>query len=137
MTLPINMRKIIKEMLVSTGVEDAYDMPPSVMECACPIVLANETYEQIDVMEDCEYGSVKLEVIAIRETMEDCRIAIANVIYALHETNWEPWCDERFLIRGMNIVGLPEELARDGSGRIRMKANVEVEICVSHESWGI
>lgn len=135
--LPINMKKILKEMLVSTDVEDVYDMPPSVMECACPIVVASETYEQTDVMEDCEYGNVNLEVIAVRETMEECRIAIANVIYALHEVNWEPWCDERFSIRGMNIVGLPEELARDGSGHNRLKANVKVEICVTHESWGM
>lgn len=127
----INMKRIIKEILESTGIEDVYDMPPSVMDCACPIVVANENYTQTDVLEDCEYGTAKLDVIAVGETKEECHSAIANVIHVLHMVNWEQWCDERFLIRGMKVVGLPEELSRDGSGRYRMKALVAAETIIN------
>lgn len=124
------MKPTVKEMLESGGIEDVYDIAPSVLKCAYLIVVANETYKQTDVMKDCEYGNVKMDVIVVRETKDECHSAIANVIYALHKVDWEPWNSDQIVIRGMSIVGTPEEMAMDRSSRFRMKVRLYTKTCL-------
>ena len=131
MSKPKAVNTIIKEMLEHVGIEDVYDFPPSALDCACPIVVTPGTYEQTDVLEDCEYGTVKMEVIAVRETRDVALSAISKVIYALHQADWERWGDDTFAIRNIQAVGLPKAIGKDESGRNVMKEHIMTEVVVA------
>ncbi len=130
----LGVAPIVRGMLRNAGIE-AYDVAPSARDAPCPVVVCNERYERTDALEDCEYGAAAVDVIAVRETRAECLSAISSVVYALHDVDWEPWGDGRADICGMSVVGLPEEMPRDASGRFRMRANVLVDVCATHEGY--
>lgn len=128
MTQQLTLKPIVKDMLERAGVENVYDFAPSAKDCACPIVVANETYERTDMLDDCEYGKVTLEIIAVRETRDEVLSAIGSVIYALHQTDWERYSNDGLAIREMTIEDMPKEEQQDDSGRCRLKAEIAIEV---------
>ncbi|NHM14445.1 hypothetical protein [Xiamenia xianingshaonis] len=128
----LSVAPIVRDMLRNAGIE-AYDVAPSARDAPCPVVICNERYERGDTLDDCEYGTATIDVIAVRETRDECLSAIGSVVYALHEADWEPWSGGRVSIRSMSVVGMPEEMPHDGSGRFRMKANILIDVCAIRE----
>lgn len=124
----LSVAPVVRGMLLKADIE-AFDVAPSAKDAPCPVVVCNERYERTDVLEDCEYGTATLDVIAVRETRDECLGAISAAIYALHDADWEPWGGGRVGIRGMSVVSMPEEMTRDASGRYRMRASVKVDVC--------
>lgn len=120
-------------MLETAGVSGVYGYAPSALDCACPVVVCNEEYESTDLLEDCEYGRVTLDVIAVRETKDEALQIISSCVLALHRADWERWSNDRINIRGISVHGLPARMEDDNSGRVRYKARVCLDVCISHE----
>lgn len=130
MTQPLTLKLIVKDMLVNAGLKDVYDFAPSAKDCACPIVVCNEAYEQTDVLEDCEYETVTLDVIAVRETEDEALSAIGKVIFALHRADWERYGSD-LKIRALSVKGLPSKTDITVNGHHRAQADIAAEICTA------
>lgn len=80
------------------------------------------------MLDDCEYGTVTLDVIAVRETRDEALSAIGKVIFALYQADWECYDNDALSIRSMGVVGIPEVMTHDGGGRWLIKAELESEL---------
>lgn len=118
------------EMLENAGIDEVFDFASSALDCECPVVVADSEYEAGDHLDDCEYGTVELDVIAVSETKDDALAAISSVIFALHQTDRESWSSDRISIRGITVDGLPEYDGQDASGCHKCKVYCRVDACV-------
>lgn len=129
----LSLSPALAAMIEDAGVLDVYDFPPSALDCGNPIVVCDERYERTDLLDDCEYGRASLDVLVVRETKAECIGISGTVVYALHRADWERYSTDRLRVRNVSVLGLPEQMADDASGRKRFKICVCMDVCVSHE----
>lgn len=81
-------------------------------------------------MDDYKCDRITLNAVTMTETKDEAGAKIAGVIYGLHRADWEKWPSDVLGILGMSAVGLPEELSRDASRHLRVKADIATNVCL-------
>lgn len=124
----MRVEEAVKSMLEAAGVADVFTAPPSVIECAEPVVVGRAAFEGDMELAYGERGPAKVGVLVCREVRDDARDAAYACETALLDVEWERFAN----VDGARIcsvrVGAPAYKERDGSGRYVYELVVLVDV---------
>lgn len=119
----MNVEDAVRSLLEDGGIADVFVDPPSVLECAEPVVVGHAKYERDATFTDGERGTYSLSVFVCREIDRVAQDAAAACERVLADAEWERYGDG--LIVSMD-VSAPRFSKRDSSGRYVYEVAVSI-----------